>query len=322
MTMRTTEELAAVPDLETLYGELDARSINAGWAKPTPSLWAEPRKNFLPARWRWEDGRAALNAAGRLVDTELAERRNLILFNPLEGNTYGTVRTLICAYQAILPGETARSHRHTPNALRFILEGEGSYTVVDGQRLEMRPNDVLLTPNWSWHGHGSEAEGMCYWLDCLDAPLVHMLEPMFFEGHPQGFEPVTSVPNESPFIFPWEKVQAALDREKPNAEGRFGRRVQLGRPAMSSIALYMERLEAGQATQPFRTTANRIYCCAEGRGETVVDGETFTWTRGDVIAAPAWRPVAHRAEADSTLFWMTDEPLMRTLGWLRVEGEA
>jgi gentisate 1,2-dioxygenase len=317
--MRTTEELEAVPDLDTLYGELDARSINAGWAKPTPSLWPEPYKNFLPSMWRWEEGRAALTAAGRLVDTKFAERRNLILFNPVEGNTYATVRTLICAYQAILPGETARSHRHTPNALRFILEGEGSYTVVDGQRLEMRPNDVLLTPNWKWHGHGSEAEGMCYWLDCLDAPLVHMLEPMFFESHPDEFEKVTSVPNESPFIFPWDKVQIALDKEKPDPEGVYGRRVQLGNPAMTTTGLYMERFEGGKPTAPFRTTANRIYACAEGRGTTIIDGEEFAWQRGDVIAAPAWRPVEHHPDTDSTLFWMTDQPLMQMLGWLRTE---
>jgi gentisate 1,2-dioxygenase len=313
-------ELEKVENLDALYDELAPRSINAGWAKPTPSLYPEPYRNFLPAMWRWADGRAALTAAGRLIDTELAERRNLILFNPVENNTYATVRTLIAAYQMIMPGEKARSHRHTPNALRFILEGEGSYTVVDGQRLEMRPNDVLLTPNWCWHGHGSEAEGPCYWLDCLDAPLTHLLEPMFYEQHPAGYEPVAAVPNDCPFIFPWDKVQASLDREKPDPKGTFGRRVQLGDPAMASIALYMERLEGGTRTAPLRTTANRIYACAEGTGTTIIDGESFAWRRGDVIAVPCWRPAEHRAETDATLFWMTDEPLMRSLGWLRVEG--
>lgn len=318
--MSATQELATAATLDELYARLAPHHINAGWAKPTPSLWAEPHRNFKPAMWCWADGRAALTAAGRLVNTELAERRNLILFNPVEGNTYATVRTLIAAYQSVLPGETTRSHRHTPNALRFILEGEGSYTVVDGQRLEMRPNDVLLTPNWCWHGHGSEAEGPCFWLDCLDAPLVHLLEPMFFEPHPHVNEPVPSVPASSPFIFPWTDVQAALDRETPDPEGRYGRRVQLGSPALATIALYMERLEGGTRTTPVRTTANRIYCAAEGSGTTTIDGESFSWSRGDVIAAPAWRPVTHHATSDATLFCMTDEPLLRTLGWLREEG--
>ena len=145
--MSTTEQLAATDTLETLYDRLRERSIGAGWAKPTPSLYPEPYKNFEPNLWKWEDGRAALDAAGRLIGTDLAERRNLILYNPAEGNDYATVRTLIAAYQMILPGERARSHRHTPNALRFIIEGEGSYTIVNGERLDMHPNDVLLTPN-------------------------------------------------------------------------------------------------------------------------------------------------------------------------------
>jgi gentisate 1,2-dioxygenase len=114
-------------------------------------------------------------------------------------------------------------------------------------------------------------------------------------------------------------VQAALDRERPDPEGRFGRRVELGRPALVTIALYMERLESGSRTKPFRTTANRIYCCAQGTGTTIIDGERFGWRRGDVIAAPAWRPVEHHAESDATLFCMTDEPLIRALGWLRVD---
>ena len=237
----------------------------------------------------------------------------------MEGNTYATVRTMIAAYQGILPGERARSHRHTPNALRFVLEGEGAYTVVDGERLEMKPNDVLLTPNGSWHGHASEADGMCYWMDCLDAPLVHMLEPMFFESHPQEFEPVRATPKSSPFIFRWDDVQAELDRTVPDPEGRHGRRIELGNPALASIALYMMRLETGMRTRPIRTTANQIVCVAEGTGETEIDGESFSWARGDIMALPSWRPVTHRAEGDATLFVMTDEPLLRALGWLRRE---
>lgn len=311
--------LAQSESLETLYHRLAPLSINAGWAKPTPSLWPEPRVNFRPFHWSWADGRAALDAAGRLVDTELAERRNLILFNPVEGNTYATVRTMIAAYQAILPGETARSHRHTPNALRFILEGEGSYTIVNGERLEMRPNDVLLTPNWRWHGHGSEADGMCYWLDCLDAPLTHLLEPMFFESHPESYEPIRSTPTASPFIFRWEDVCADLDRAEPDPEGRFGRRVELGSPALSSITLYMQRHSAGEATRALRTTANQIVCVAQGRGSSTIDGESFAWSRGDVLSVPAWRPHSHRTSDDAVLFVMTDEPVLRSLGWLRTE---
>jgi len=316
--MTTTAELAATDNLETLYGRLGERSINAGWAKPTPSLYPEPYKTFLPYQWRWEEGRAALDAAGRLINTELAERRNLILFNPVEGNTYATVRTLITAYQMILPGEKARSHRHTPNALRFILEGEGSYTIVDGQRLDMRPNDVLLTPNWCWHGHASEADGPCYWMDCLDVPLVQFLEPMFYEQHPETYEPIRTTPDKSPFIFTWESVQVSLDAAETDPDGRYGRRVELESPALTSTTLRMHRMETGARTRQIRTTANQIFCVAEGEGTTIIDGESFDWQRGDMVAIPCWRPFEHRIAHDATLFEMSDEKLMRALGWLRV----
>ena len=315
--MSTTEQLAATDNLETLYEQLHERSIGAGWAKPTPSLYPEPYKNFEPFLWGWEDGRAALDAAGRLINTDLAERRNLILYNPAEGNDYATVRTLIAAYQMILPGERARSHRHTPNALRFIIEGEGSYTIVNGERLDMHPNDVLLTPNWCWHGHASEAAGACYWMDCLDVPLVHFLEPMFFEQHPDTYEPVAETPLASPYLFAWKDVQARLDQAEPDPEGRYGRRIELGGPALHSIALHMNRLEGGTQTRTMRTTSNQIICVAEGAGTTSIDGIDLAWRRGDVFAVPGWRPFRHNATQDATLFEMSDEPVMNALGWLR-----
>src|SRR5690606_17881398 len=104
-----------------------------GWHRRFPALWPEPRENFLPHVWHYGDVKPILDRAGQLVDTELAERRNLTMFNPVEGNVYSTVRTIVAAYQMVKPGEFARAHRHTPNALRLILEGNGTCTVVDGK---------------------------------------------------------------------------------------------------------------------------------------------------------------------------------------------
>src|SRR5262245_13890527 len=122
MPAPTRQDLAQSGTLEELYGKLAKVGMGPGWNKPTPSLWGETPKTFVPTRWSYEQALGALDAAGRLINTELAERRNLILFNPAEGNTYGTVRTLVAAYQMIMPGEWARAHRHTPNALRLILD--------------------------------------------------------------------------------------------------------------------------------------------------------------------------------------------------------
>src|ERR1700733_3975357 len=178
----TRQDLAGSGTLDELYGKLDKVGMGPGWNKPTPSLWPAPRKTLVPAHWRYAQARGALDAAGRLINTALAERRNLILVNPAEGNTYGTTRTLVAAYQMIMPGEWARAHRHTPNALRLILDAEpGTYTEVDGANIAMEPGDVLLTPNWSTHGHGNNSKACAYCLDFLDAPLVQLLEPMFFE---------------------------------------------------------------------------------------------------------------------------------------------
>src|SRR5262252_2142755 len=137
MPLPSQADLAGCGTLEELYGKLDKVGMGPGWSKPTPSLWPAPRKTLVPAHWQYELARGALDAAGRLINTALAERRNLILVNPAEGNTYGTVRTLVAAYQMIMPGEWARAHRHTPNALRLILDAEPG-NLYAGRRRQYR----------------------------------------------------------------------------------------------------------------------------------------------------------------------------------------
>jgi gentisate 1,2-dioxygenase len=324
MTLPSREDLAQSGSLDELYGKLGQIGIAPGWAKATASLWPAPRRNFAPAHWKYEQARGALDAAGRLINTELAERRNLILFNPAATNSYGTVRTLVAAYQMIMPGEWARAHRHTPNALRLILDSEpGTYTEVDGVKIAMEPGDVLLTPNWSSHGHGNDSRACAYWLDFLDVPLVQLLEPMFFEPAeedkaPEGFE--TAPPTkDSPFVFPLSETLKRLDAATPDPSGRFGTQVELGNPAMDTIGLFMMRLPANKKTAPYRTTANNIYAAVRGTGTTTIDGEPFAWSRGDVIAAPAWLPHFHEAAEDALLFRVSDQPVLQRLGFYRVE---
>ncbi len=327
MQVPSRDELAQSGTLEDLYGKLGRIGIAPGWAKSTPSLWPAPRRHFAPAHWKYEQARGALDAAGRLINTELAERRNLILFNPASTNSYGTVRTMVAAYQMIMPGEWARSHRHTPNALRLILDSEaGTYTEVDGVKIAMEPGDVLLTPNWSSHGHGNDSRANAYWLDFLDVPLVQLLEPMFFEpaeeageAHASNSTPPTK---ESPFVFPLSQTLKRLDAAAPTPTGYFGTSVELGNPAMDTIGLHMMRLVPKGKTAPYRTTANNLYAAVKGSGATTVDGERFEWRRGDVIAAPAWLPHFHEASGDALLLRVTDEPVMQRLGFHRVAGET
>ncbi len=266
-------------------------------------------------------------AAGRLISTELAERRNLILHNPIAGNDYATVRTLVVAYQMIMPGEWARSHRHTPNALRLILEADaGTYTVVQGRKIEMSPGDVVLTPNWCTHGHGNDGGTPAYWIDFLDVPLVQLLEPMFFDAHPgdDGEEDAEALaamaaPHQGkPLAFPLAETLARLEKAQPDPTGAFGTQVQLGAPALETTALYMMQIAPGQPTAVHKSTANNIYAVVRGSGESEVDGRRFAWKRGDVIAAPAWLAHSHLAHEPSLLLRVTDEPVMERLGFLRL----
>src|SRR5947209_2944070 len=176
--------------LASYYGELGRLSFSAGWARPEPSMWKAPRPKFKPAVWRFAAARTALERAGEFVPIEQAERRNLIMVNPIAGNLYATSRNLVSAYQMVKAGEKARSHRHTAAALRLVIEAKpGTYTVVDGARIDMMPGDVVLTPSWCWHGHANESDATSYWIDFLDVPFIQHSEAMFFEPNPAGFEP-------------------------------------------------------------------------------------------------------------------------------------
>lgn len=316
--MSTSSPSLRTDSLDELYEALRPSHFGAGWNKPTPSLYAAPYKTYAPAVWRYRDAHEALTSAGRLIDTALAERRNLILINPAEGNAYDTCATLVAAYQMLLPSEHARSHRHTPNALRLILDGDaGAYTTVEGERVEMEPGDVVLTPSWLWHGHGSEGNVASYWIDYLDVPLVQKIEPMFFELYPGGIQAPASRPARSPMRFPrreWEEQLAAAPRD---GSGRFARRITLDTPSMQTIRLQMCALDAGRATRSHRSTANSIFSVVRGHGTSNVDGVELAWERGDTLVVPAWRPHTHTASEESILFRVTDEPVLERIGMLR-----
>lgn len=304
--------------LDELYAAFDGLHVEGGWHRRFPALWRSPEENFLPAVWHYADVRPILDVARDLVSTEHAERRNLTMRNPVAGNRYATVRTLVAAYQMIKPGEVARSHRHTPNALRLILDGRGSYTTVNGARVEMRPGDVLLTPNWCWHSHENVGGEDCYWLDFLDVPTVHLLEPMFFEQHPDGVEAAPRDVETAPIVFRWEDAVRALETSTDDDEGMCTAQTEFGDPAMATVRLFMQRLAKG-ATRRARTTANSIFAVVQGRGATEVGDTVLPWARGDVVAIPAWRAHRHVVEDDAVLLRVTDAPIFEKLGWLRRE---
>lgn len=311
---------AEIKSLDDLYAEAERLDVTPGWvSRDRPIFWKEPRTDFVPAHWQYEKVKDALTSAGSLIDVELAERRNLILRNPFPNNNFATVKTLVCAYQMILPGEVAPSHRHSAHALRVILDGKGSYSVVDGEKTPMESGDVILTPGGHWHGHGHEGTEPAYWLDGLDIPSVHLMEPMFFEEHPDKFEQVTSVGASSPFRFSGESILAKLDKTKGDPAGAHGPRITLETPDMPMMGLTVETLSTGFRTPKQRSTANRIFVVMEGTGQSNVGQQTFAWKRGDTFAVPTWINFDHHASSDALLFCLSDEPLMRAFKYYRAE---
>lgn len=314
------EAIRGVHTLEALYEQAGKINVTPGWLRRDETSPAgKQQSEYAPAHWRYDVCKAALDAAGRLIDVSLADRRNLIMCNPLGGNGVMTTRTLVAAYQMILPGEKAPSHRHTAHALRVIIDAHGAYSTVDGEKTPMETGDVVLTPGWCWHEHGHDGDEPAYWFDGLDVPFVRTLENMFFEDNPVPFDPKPRPVATSPYRFPRDEIARRLDAAVADNEGFHGPRVTLEAPTMPTMQLAMERLAVGARSRRQRSTANRIFCCVEGSGETVAGDKPLTWQCGDTFAVPCWTKFEHTAAADAQLFSMSDEPLMRFCRFYRFE---
>jgi gentisate 1,2-dioxygenase len=288
------------------YEGLTARSLMAGWVRHEAPIGSASKMHVHV--WRAAEARAALEEASRFVGTDVAERRNLIMVNPAPGNTYTTTRNLVAAYQMIQPGETARSHRHTPAALRLVLDAaDDVYTVVDGKRVDMTPGDAVLTPSWCWHGHANEGSETAFWLDFLDVPFVRHVEATFFEPHPEVFQ--RPVERDAAFRIPLGEALGTVVGT---------RSVEIAKDAMPTIGLHAIQLPSGGVTEKLHETANNIYAVVSGTVRAGIDGhEDRVLGRGDVLAVPSWHAHVLHGIEDATLLRVTDEPIMTKFGLLR-----
>ena len=185
--------MKALGTLDELPRDYVAELSRANLVPLWPSLRAllppqAPRTTTLPAHWRWTAIRPLLLRAGELTPMEKAERRVLVLANPGRGlDNLQASATIYLGMQLVLPGETAPSHRHTPNAARIVVEGEGAVTLVDGEACAMKPGDLILTPTGQWHEHRHEGRAPVIWLDVLDLPLMVYLDVSYaVEGTAQA----------------------------------------------------------------------------------------------------------------------------------------
>jgi len=294
-------------DESPYYTHLRELNLSPGWARPEPSMWAQPMPRFRPAVWRFAQAKQALDASHNLVPADQTERRNLILVNPIEGNTYATTRHLVAAYQCVMAGDRARTHRHSAAALRLVLQGkEGVYTIVNGTRIDMHPGDVLLTPSWCWHGHANDTGETGYWLDFLDIPFIQLTEAMFFEPYPQGgLEAVTST-GPTPMRIP---SGAAL------GPGTDAKTVEIANGVMPTIALHLIRQPKGGRVDAPKATTNIIYAVVSGKARFLAEGG-FDETAGvgDVVAMPCWHAHTIEAPENTVVFRVSDEPIFEKLG--------
>jgi gentisate 1,2-dioxygenase len=327
-----------------LVEALAAADLQPLWDRYMRLLTREPAPIDPPMHWSWEGLQPLVERAVAEVGMADAERRVLLLSHPAFAPHPYTTTNLAAGIQILQPGEHADSHRHTAAALRFMLQGEGAVTWVDGKRCEMTEGDLILTPAWCWHEHSNEGNQRVVWFDGLDLPLAAHLRAVFLEFGRRGVVPeqiddavvrADALPSSfddafatySPrYRYEGAAIDAALSALPAADDGsRLLRYVNpvTGGPVMPTLDCYALRLQAGEQTRAWRSTSNAIAVVARGSGRSRVGSRTIDWRRNDVFTLPHWNWVIHRAqEADSQLFLMTDRALLEAMGYLRTEWET
>lgn len=324
-------------------GALAQAGLQPLWDRYMRQLTREPRPRDSAMAWSWQAMQPLIERAIAETSMEDAERRVLLFCHPAFAPSITTTTNMSSGLQILQPGEQAQAHRHAAAALRFMMQGEGAVTWVDGKRCEMHAGDLILTPAWCWHEHSNEGRERVVWFDGLDVPLVQHLSTAFLEFGPRGEVPQQyddavllsgTMPPDAPpqyqrysprYRYGEQEVRLALDALPAAADGsRVLRYVNpwTGGPVMPTLDCYALRLAAGTATRACRSTSNAVAVVARGSGSSRVGDQCIEWSQGDVFTLPHWNWVSHSArEEGSQLFLMTDRGLLDALGYLRTEYE-
>lgn len=322
-------------ELDMLYRNFEKELMIPLWTEVGDLLPPHPRSKATPHVWRWDVLLDLASQSGELVPVGRGgERRAIALANPtLEGRPYATP-TLWAAIQYLMPGEDAPEHRHTQNAFRFVVEGEGVWTVVGQDPVPMTRGDFLPQAGWNWHAHHNAATRPMAWIDGLDVPFQYMTEAQFFEfgrdeiseaehttpersrserlwGH-TGLRPVSMMDESqgSPLLrYRWVDTDAALtDQLELEAEG-FPGTLEPGHAAvrftnptnakdvLPTIRTEMHRIVSGTETAPIREVGSSVYQVFDGAARVTVGEYSWSVTRGDIFVVPSWQPLSIRSEA-------------------------
>ncbi len=330
-------------------GALAAKDLQPLWTQAARLMPNEPIPRTMPWLWKWTSVLPLAQRAGQLIAIGRGgERRVLALANPGLGGLPYTSSTLWGAYQYLGAHESAPAHRHTPSALRFVVEGTGVWTTVEGDPCDMSAGDLVLTPSWTWHDHSNPTDAPMVWFDGLDLPLVAALEGVFFEPYAELMQAAApdhnatqrlfggrairplgepANPRHSPlFIYRYRDTDAALDdllmaRGGPTASIEFVN-PSTGAAAMPTLGCEMHRLVPGRRTLPQRKVGSSIYVTFKGSGFSIINGERFDWESGDAFVTPSWAAVEHEASDPADLFAVSDRPVLQALHLYREETLA
>lgn len=342
-------------DRAEYYARIQEQSMAPLWENLKHLLSPEPRVKSVPHHWNYGALRSLLLESANVISAAEAERRVLMLENPgLPGNCSIT-ESLYGGLQLIMPGEVAPAHRHSPAALRFIIEGSGAYTAVNGEKTYMEPGDFIITPSWTWHDHGHDGDEPVVWLDGLDIPLVrvigsifleHYSEEQFPEGPPPGdslarygnnMRPVGVMPEDmnSPiFSYPYDRSRETLYTlsRSTDLDPYHGIKLEYidptsGGPAMATMSTFLQLLPKDFKSESYRSTESLIYSPVEGRGTVTVgegdNAQKFDWKAKDVFVIPCWNPHYFESEEDSVVFSFSDKIVQTKLGlWREKRGNA
>lgn len=281
-----------------------------------PFFTREPRTPLETIHWKWTTLEPLLRRIGEEIELGSGgQRRTLRLTNP--GVAFGTTHTFWASIQVILPGEIASAHRHTANAFRFIMQGSGATTTVDGARIAMNEGDLVYTHGGTWHDHQHHGSAPMIWLDVLDINLMNAMQATFFEPFQGEVQPVENEPKDSPLLFSRAKALAALDGAATDAaNGRF-----LQYPDIGTLGMQLIRLPAGYEGRARRQVGSKLFYAVAGTGTLSVGDKRFDWARGDFMVVPpwAWHAHANAGKEDALLFEVDDTPAMKLLGYYREE---
>ncbi|MBT3536507.1 MAG: cupin domain-containing protein [Rhodospirillaceae bacterium] len=317
------------------------RSAVPLWEIFSDVVFPNPRPLLDPRHWKYTDLRPLLMESLDAVAIEDAERRVLILSNT---PGHGITHSLFCGFQVVGPGETARCHRHTQAAVRFVVEGGNAFPAVDGERLYMSRGDFITTPSWTWHEHTNNDETPLIWLDGLDVPLSNFMQATFAEVHPAGNQeilrpdddsvrrygagmlPIEEVPGHqhSPvYKYPYDQCRATLEAlRKGPIDPAHGHIMKYADPrngghVMPTLAAYLQLLPEEFTGEALRNTASQVFFVVEGQGRTEIGDETFEWSANDVFVVPNWVWFSHSADNDAVLFSYSDRAALENLGLWR-----